>query len=174
LPRPRRDGPPRSVADLELPVAALLALAVGLLLAIWLNGLGRSASDGDVLTRSADRTQPAGVQAKLAEGAAQRRAAAAHARVRRVRAARAQRHAAAVAASRRTFAGRGGFQAGSSGQYGADSRYGTSGYGTGDFQQTNPNGSTPTRSTPAPKPKAQPKPKPSGGGGGGGGFDDSG
>src|SRR4051812_27691288 len=94
LPRPRRDGPPRSVADLELPLAIVFALAAGLLLAMWLNGLGGSASDGDVLRRAAaDRPQPPGVQAELEAGATQRRieAARAHARVRRVHAARLQR-----------------------------------------------------------------------------------
>ena len=165
LPRFRRDAPPRTVVDLELPLAAALALAVGLLLAVWLNGLG-GGSDRDAVRRAVERPAPIGVQAELDAGAAQRRAEAARARaLTRARARRqaARRRAAAASAA---FARRPGTDGSA---YGQSDQYGQSGQDNGLSQSGTPKSQEPA---PKPAPQAQPKPKPSGGGGGG--FDDSG
>jgi hypothetical protein len=171
LPRLRGDGPPRSVADLELPLAAVFALTVGLLLMVWLNGLGGGASDRDEIRRVADRPSHIGVRGELAAGAAERRleAARAQVRVRRTRAARAR--AAAALASRRAYA---------QDRFDSRSASGSSSYGgTYDrYGQYPPQRSAPQQQLQvpqrqAPTPQAQPKPQPKPAGGGGG-FDDSG
>jgi hypothetical protein len=167
LPRFRRDAPPRTVADLELPLAAALALAVGLLLAVMLNGLG-GGSDRDAVRPAVERPAPTGVQAELDAGA-QRRAevARAHA-LSRARARRAARRRAAAAAASAAFARRPETDGSAYGQSGQNGQYGQD---NGLSQSGTPKSQEPT-SAPKPAPQAQPKPK--GSGGGGGGFDDSG
>ena len=173
LPRLRGDGPPRSVADLELPLAGVFALTVGLLVMVWLNGLGGGTADSDEIRRIAERPQHVGVRAELAAGAAQRRAEAARARVRvrRVRAARlARRRAAAAAAAQRSFT--------EDRTFGSRTSEETQGYTQSGRQpytgEPTPQSQGQTTPAPAPKPQPKAKPQPSRGGGGGGGFDDSG
>jgi hypothetical protein len=173
LPRLRGDGPPRSVADLELPLAAVLALTVGLLLMVWLNGLGGSASDPDEITRVADRPSHIGVRGELAAGAAERRVAAARARirVRRARAARrvARARAAAALASRRAYADSGFDSRSASGSASYGGTYERPGQYDPQAPAPQQQLQVPQRQAPAPQPEPKPQPKRAGGG-----FDDSG
>ena len=167
--RAKQDGRPRSFTDFELPLMVLLAVVVGVVIAMWLNGLA-SPGGGEVRLET-ERPPLTSPRQAIAAGAAERAQAARRERARaqrRVRAARvlaARKRAAAAAFARRTYTETG---PGSSTSYPATRQ---------DFQGTN---QTYTQQTlpvaPAPKQDAAPapKPKPSNGGGGGGGFDDSG
>ncbi len=168
--RATTDGRSRSVFDLELPLMALLAVLVGLGIAMWLNGLG-SPGAGEV-RRVTERPALANPREALAAGAAKRaEATRVRARARRLQAARlARKRAAAATFVRRTDTRPG---RGSSAQYPDGTTRSFSETNQTYTQQTLPSTPPPKQETsPAPRPK--PAPKPSGGGGGGGGFDDSG
>ena len=164
--RETRDGRPRSVADLELPLMVLLAILVGIGIVVWLNG---QSTGGDEIRRVTERPQLSNPREALAAGAA-RRARVARARVHRARVARrrlARSRAAAAALAQRSFS-----------RNGTDQRNGTSyGNSTRSYSDTRTQTQTYTQQTqprtPAPKSKSSPAPKrrsPAGGGG----FDDSG
>jgi len=163
------DGRSRSVFDLELPLMALLAVLVGLGIAMWLNGLG-SPGAGEV-RRVTERPALASPREAIAAGAAKRaEAAREQARVRRLRAARLARKRAAAA----TFVRQPDTRDGRSPSTAYPDPGGNLSETTRTYtQQTLPSTPTPKQdSSPAPKPA--PKPSNGGGGGGGGGFDDSG
>ena len=175
--RARRTGRPRSVADLELPLMGLVALLVGLGIAVWLNSFGGSAGGGIHEIRAVTERAARGndsAQARLAVAAAAERAHQRAVLARRVR------HDRRVAARRRAAA-RARRQAAR--RPAVDPRYPVSDgrqetYGNPLYDRsypTDPSRQTVTQRAPTPKPAPKPKPKPSGGGGGGSSpFDDSG
>jgi hypothetical protein len=165
--RARRDGRARSFTDFELPLMGLLAVVVGLGIAMWLNGLGTP--EGGEVRPVNERPEFGNPREALAVGAAKRAAAQRRqARVQRVRAARrlARRRAAAAAFVQRRYTGT---ESGSRSPY-PDGRQDFQGTSQTYTQQTLPATPAPKQDT-APAPKQQPS---KGGGGGGGGFDDSG
>jgi hypothetical protein len=165
----RRTGPPRSIAELDLPLMGLVALLVGLGIAVWLNSLGGSTGGTHEIRQVTERPATAfdSPQARLALAAAAERAheRAVHARrVRHRRRVAAQRRAAARARRRAAPAA-------------IDPRYPVTYGGQQDdgnpYYEQAPAPQTVTQQAPNPEPAPKPKPKRSGGGGSTP-FDDSG
>jgi hypothetical protein len=155
------------VIDRELPVMAVVALAVGLLLTIGISSFaGTEGSAGEELRRAAER-ESSDLAALRVDPVKERRIAAARKRraQRRVRRARRAR----VAQARRRVARRTGRAVPATvPEPGTDPQQSFA-----PVRSTQPQPAPAPRPDPAPKPKSKPKPKPSGGGSAQP-FDDSG
>jgi hypothetical protein len=162
LPRLRHDGPPRSLADIELPLMALVAVLVGLGIALLLNSLGGVTSGPVEIRTVTDRPAIDSPRAQLSAAATAERA-----HDRQVALKRHRRAANRRAAALKLAAAKARFRATPTTRTTDSQTY---------TQQTYTQQSLPSQPAPSPSPAPKPSPKPASGGGGGGGspFDDSG
>ena len=166
LPRLRHDGPPRSLADIELPLMALVAVLVGLGIALVLNSLGGVTSGPVEIRTVTDRPAIDSPRAQLSAAATAERAHDRQVALRHRRAAKRRAAAVKLAAANARFRPTSKTRATDSQTY-TQQTY---------TQQTYTQQSLPRQPAPSPSPAPKPSPKPASGGGGGGGspFDDSG
>ena len=166
LPRLRHDGPPRSLADIELPLMGLIAVLVGLGIALLLNSLNGVTSAPVGIRTVTDRPAVDSPRAQLSAAAAADRVHDRQVALRHRRAAKKRAAALKVAAANARFKATPKTRTTGSQTY-------TQQTGT---QQTYTQQSLPRQPAPSPSPAPKPSPKPAAGGGGGGGspFDDSG
>ncbi len=163
LPRLRHDGPPRSLADIELPLMGLIAVLVGLGIALLLNSLNGVTSAPVGIRTVTDRPAIDSPRAQLSAAATAERVHDRQVTLRHRRAARKRAAALKVAAANARF------KATPKSRTTGSQTYTQQTY----TQQTYTQQSQPA---PSPSPAPTPSPKPATGGGGGGGspFDDSG
>jgi hypothetical protein len=161
LPRLRHDGPPRSLADIELPLMGLVAVLVGLGIALLLNSLNGVTSAPVGIRTVTDRPAIDSPRAQLSAAATADRVHDRQVALRHRRAAKKRAAALKVAAANARFKAAPKTRTTDSQTY---------------TQQTYTQQSQPPQPAPNPSPAPKPSPKPATGGGGGGGspFDDSG